>query len=356
MMRFSGWLQALPHRLTPPPFRLVRIGSAFWQSRALYVAARLDIATCLGDDAQTSDVIASRVPADRAAVYRLLRFLASLGVFEECGPRTFKNNRVSEYLRADNPRNVRAMILMHNSDAMSLPWYTQLESGIRRGETPFKLAHGQDLFAYMSAHPDFDELFSAAMDSVESLTGESFAVDFDWSRFDRVFDIGGAKGSKAVAILRRHPHLKALVVDRAEVVRAGAEHRRGREDDAVLARLDFETGNVFGDLPRAASAKDIYLLAAVLHGFDDEACIRALQNLARAAAGTGAPIAVLEAVVEETKADLFGTSSDMQMFMGTRGRERTRGEWLALLDASGVVLEEEIRLRSFASILLLRAA
>ena len=48
------------------------------------------------------------------------------------------------------------------------------------------------------------------MDSVEALTGDSFATDFDWARFDRIIDIGGSKGSKSVAILKRHPHLKAL--------------------------------------------------------------------------------------------------------------------------------------------------
>ena len=55
VMRFGAWLQALPGRLTLPPFRLVQIGSAFWQSRALHVAARLDVATRLGDEEQSTE-------------------------------------------------------------------------------------------------------------------------------------------------------------------------------------------------------------------------------------------------------------------------------------------------------------
>lgn len=86
-MKFAGWLQNIPNKVTPPPFRLMQIGSAFWQSRALCVAARLDIATVLGDERLVADEIAARVAAQPDATYRLLRMLAAMGVFEEVSPR-----------------------------------------------------------------------------------------------------------------------------------------------------------------------------------------------------------------------------------------------------------------------------
>ena len=72
-MKFGAWLQAIPNKLTPPPFRLMQIGSAFWQSRALYVAARLDVATVLGDEELDANIIATRVAATADATGRLLR-------------------------------------------------------------------------------------------------------------------------------------------------------------------------------------------------------------------------------------------------------------------------------------------
>ncbi|MGZ5587261.1 MAG: methyltransferase family protein, partial [Methylobacter sp.] len=119
LMKFSVWLQNIPNKFTPPPFRLIQIGSAFWQSRVLHVAVRLDIASALGDERLTVDVIAARVFAQPDAIYRLLRMLAAMGIFDEVSPRVFKNNALSGYLREDNPKNVRAMILMHNSLEMS---------------------------------------------------------------------------------------------------------------------------------------------------------------------------------------------------------------------------------------------
>jgi hypothetical protein len=351
-MRFGAWLQAIPNKLTPPPFRLMQISSAFWQSRALYVAARLDIATMLGDEELDSVEIATRVAANADATRRLLRMLVAMGIFEEKAPHVFRNNKLSAFLRTDNPKNVRAMILMHNSDAMSRPWYEQLEQGVRDGVPPFQLSHGEELFDYLDHHADFDKLFSEAMDNVEALTGDSFATDFDWGRFDRIIDVGGSRGAKSLAILKRHSNLTALVVDRAQVI-AEAERYWVAHRTSGVERLHFQAGDLLASIPSALSEKDIYLVSAVLHGFDDNTCITVLRNLANACGQTGARIALLEMVLPEVGADLPGASFDMQMFMGSRGRERTLKEWTSLLDRAGITLEEVVGLQSFGNILVL---
>lgn len=351
---FANWLQDIPSKVTPAPFRLLQISSAFWQSRALYVAARLDIATVLADEALTAEEIASRIRSQPDATYRLLRMLAAMGIFAEVSPRLFRNNKLSACLREGHPQNVRAMILMHNSPEMSCPWYEQLEQGVRSGDTPFELGYGQPLYAYQDAHPEFDRLFSGAMDTVAALTGDSFATDLDWSRFDRIIDIGGSKGSKSMAILKRHPHLKALVVDRAQVIQGAAQYWEQRGERTLLARMSFQAGDLLASVPQAESSKDIYLLSAVLHGFDDDTCITALRNVSSASAGMGATIAVMEMVMPDARADLASASFDMQMFMATQGRERTLAEWQQLFDRSGLVLKEVVGLQSFGKILVLQ--
>lgn len=356
LMKFANWLQKLPNKLTPPPFRLMQMGSAFWQSRVLFVAVRLDIASVLGDGQLSADNIAVRVSTQPDATYRLLRMLAAMGVFDEVVPHMFRNNALSAFLREDNPNNVRAMVLMHNTAEMSRPWLEQLEQGVRSGNVPFTLTHGLEMYAYMDSHPEFDALFTRAMDSVAALTGDSFATDFAWERFERIIDVGGSRGSKSLAILKRHPHLKALVVDRAEVIQGAAQCRAGREAPEVLSRMSFEAGDLLKSVPAATGAKDVYLLSAVLHGFDDDTCVKALNNLAAASAGTGARIVLMEMVVSESPPDLASASFDMQMFMGTRGKERTLAQWQRLFDRCGLLLEEVVSLRSIGNILVLRPA
>jgi hypothetical protein len=354
-LRVSNALLGWPNRLVPPPFRLMQIGSAFWQSRALAVAASLDLATVLADRRLGTGELAAAVNADARALGRLLRLLAAIGVFEEIEPGLWQNNKLSAPLRTDRPDSVRAIILMHNSPEMSLPWFECLEQGVRSGDVPFELVHGQGLYAYMDAHPEFDALFAGAMDRVEALAGDSFATAFDWSRFNRVIDVGGSKGSKSVAVLKRHPHLTAVVVDRPQTIADAAGYWAGRDGAVCLPRIRFEAGDVLTSVPAAVDSQDAYLLSAVLHGFDDDTCVQALRTVSGAAASaTGATIVLLELVMPDFHADLTAASFDMQMFMATKGNERTRIEWRRLFAQADVRLVEIVDLASFGKMLVLR--
>lgn len=159
LMRFANWLQQVPNKVTPPTFRLIQIGSAFWQSRALYVGTKLKLADEIGDTEKSTKLLAEALQLNENHLYRLMRMLASMGVFTETSFRTFKNSKLSSYLRKDNSKNVRSMILMHNSTEMVKPWFDSLESSIRDGGIPFEKVNGVDLFQYMDQNKEFDSLF-----------------------------------------------------------------------------------------------------------------------------------------------------------------------------------------------------
>lgn len=348
-MKLGAWLQGLPHKLVPAPFRLLQMGSAFWQSRALAVAARLDVAAVLGDEALPIDVVAQRLQVQADPLCRLLRLLAAAGVFEERGPRVFANNAVSVHLRDDHAQSVRALVLMHNSPEMSRPWYESLEAGVRTGQMPFALSHGQALWDHLGQHPGFEALFARAMDQVEALTGQHFATDLDWGQFDRVMDLGGSLGAKAQALLAHHPRLQAVVVDRAAVI------AQAQVPPGLQGRLRFEAGDLREGVPPAQGPKDIYLLSAVLHGMGDADARQVLTHLGRACAASGARVAVLELVMPEHAPDLALAAFDLQMFMGTPGRERSLTEWQALWAGTGLELQERVGLQSLGQVLVLRA-
>jgi hypothetical protein len=208
------------------------------------------------------------------------------------------------------------------------------------------------LFDYLDHHADLDSLFCEAMDSVEALTGDSFATDFDWGRFERIIDVGGSRGARSLTILKRHPALTALVVDRPQVI-AEAEQYWSTRATSGIERLSFRAGDALTTIPPAQSEKDIYLLSAVLHGFDNETCITILRNIANACGQTGARITLLEMVLPEIGVNVAAASFDMQMFMGSRGRERTLSEWTALFDHAGMTLVEVVGLQSFGNVLVL---
>lgn len=352
-MRFAITLASLPNKLVPPPFRIIQIGSAYWQSRALFVATELGVADAIGVDKMANDEIAERLNLHAGNLYRLLRMLSSIGVFEECSEQCFQNNKLSHCLRSDSPHSVREMVLLHNSPEMSRPWIEALDQALRNGEVPFVQSHGEELFDYLDHHPKFDALFTGAMESVEALTGTDYLEDFDWSRFDRLIDVGGSNGSKALTILKRHPQLRALVFDRPQVIKNAVEDWRDKIETELLARVTFRGGDMLKSIPAAHSDLDIYLFIAIFHGMGDAQADDILANL-RTACGSHHPtIAIIDCVAEAQRIDTNVANFDMQMLVGTRGRERTEAEWRVLLERSNFTLQEIVSLRTFARLLVI---
>lgn len=350
-MRFANSLATLPNKLVPAPFRLIQIGSAYWQSRALYVAAELGVADAIADETLTSDEIAKKLNLHADYLYRLMRMLASIGVFEECAERQFRNNKLSDCLRSDSPQSVRDMILLHNSPQMSHPWFESLGPAMRSGEVPFVQSHGEELFDYLDHHPEFDALFTRAMTSVEALAGTDFLDDFDWGRFERLIDVGGSSGSKSLAILKRHPALHALIFDRPQVIENAVIQSKDKIETELLTRISFAGGDMLEAIPPAQSERDIFLFFAIFHAMGDAQVAKILNNL-RTACGQYRPtIAIIDCVAQAQGIDPTVASFDMQMLIGTRGRERTEAEWRELFEKNGFALQEIVSLRTFAPLL-----
>lgn len=351
LMSIASALQNIPAQITPPPFRLMQIGSLFWQSRALYVATKLELADVLGDTEKSTQEIATVLQLHEDHLYRLMRMLGSMGIFDETAPRVFKNSKTSAFLRQDNPKNVRAMILMHNSPEMTKPWMESLEESIRDGGVPFAKVYGVDVFGYMDQHKNFDLLFSQAMDTVENLTGNLFLEDFNWGQFDHIIDVGGSKGSKALSILKSHPNLKAIVFDRPQIIEAAKTHWQGKIAADILARIDFQGGNMFESLP-AASDNALFVFAAIFHCLSDEECTAVLSNLKTVIGNTQSSVLIADAVAEEIHINPTIAAFDMQMLIGTTGRERTPSEWKQLLENSGFEIVEIMDVRTFAKFII----
>lgn len=145
------------------------------------------------------------------------------------------------------------------------------------------------------------------------------------------------------------------MVDRPQVVAEAQEFWR-TNPTAGSERLSFMAGDLREQVPAAQNAQDIFLLSAVLHALDDKDALAVLRQVAKACGTSGASIAVLDMVLPEQNPDATWVSFDMQMLVGSHGRERTDSEWLQLFEQSGLVRTELVQLQSFASIQVLKVA
>ncbi|TWX64332.1 methyltransferase [Colwellia demingiae] len=354
IMNIAYWIADLPNKLTPAPFRLMQIGSLFWQSRSLYLATKLGIADVILSEPMATKDIAKKLNLFEPNLYRLMRFLASIGIFKEVSHKVFAHNKLSLPLVRSQPNCVSDMILMHNCEEMTLPWMDAMEAGIKDGEIPFVQCHGSEMFSYMNNNKELNDLFANAMDSVESLTGLDYLQDFNWRCFDRIIDLGGSKGSKSIAILAENTTLTSVVFDRDAVTHDAKESWKNKINDQILDRITYVGGDLFSsNLPIPTSDKNLYLLIAIFHLLDDADSVALLKRITASMDGINASIAIVDAVLPETQASITQTSFDMQMLMGTKGCERTATQWHNLFEQANLELVETVAIRTFAKVMVL---
>jgi ubiquinone/menaquinone biosynthesis C-methylase UbiE len=91
-----------------------------------------------------------------------------------------------------------------------------------------------------------------------------------------LLDVGGGTGIYSIAYLRQHPDLRAIVLDRPEVLKIAAEFAT---QYGVTDRIEFLAADMFADTLPAA---DVILLSNILHDWDVPECQSLVTNCATA--------------------------------------------------------------------------
>jgi O-methyltransferase domain len=298
-------------------------------SRAVYAVAALGIADRLADGPVSCAELAAGTGADEDSLYRVLRLLAALGVFTEAPPRSFGLTILGGRLRSDAPASMRSWALLHGTVAGCQPFEHILHT-VRTGQAGFGTAHGMSLFEFLARHPADAEVFDAAMLERTAAYAPSVAAGYDFSDLRTVVDVGGGRGILLAAILRGHGHLQGTLFE-LPAVAAGAE--------AVLAaagltdRCEVVAGDFFQGVPAGA---DCYLLANVLHDWDDTRAIEILAHCRQAVTRHGRVLIIERLIPDDPAEAVPALLSDINMLVVSGGRERTNSEYGELLEAAGL--------------------
>jgi hypothetical protein len=309
-------------------------------SQALYVVAELGIADLLREGVQDTDDLARSTQSHAPTLYRIMRFLAGLGVFEEVAPRRFELTLLGAPLCSDAPRSLRSLFRFWLlRDAHWLPWGRLLET-VRTGATSFDLVHGMTLFDYYDQHPDATAgvslLEAQAMSSVTAVSGPGTASAYDFSTLGTVVDVGGSEGQLLAAILERYSQLRGILFDRpAAVSTAPALLARA----GVAVRCSIVTGSFFESVP---SDGDAYILRHILHDWSDERCL-AILRVCREALPPRARLLIVErTMLEDAQIPMDVLHADLEMLVMCGGKERTRAQYARLLTDAGFRLTNTV--------------
>jgi hypothetical protein len=316
----------------------------FVVSRALQVAAELDLADALADRPKDGDALAREVGADADTLQRLLRALASVGVFAELPDGRFTNTARSELLRRDAPGSVRGLARMHGGAPFWQAW-AGLEHSVRSGEPSFNHVHGAPVFEYLATHPESGRRFDEGMVSASRLINPAIVEAYPWGPVGTLVDVAGGVGSTLAAILRANPHLQGVLFDLPQVIERSRNHL---VEQGVAARCRTETGSFFDAIPAGA---DAYFMKHIIHDWDDDDCVRILRNC-KAAMPDHAKLLVCERVVPPGNDPSLAKTMDLVMLVLTDGgRERTEEDFRNLFARAGLRLTRVIPTRTDNSIL-----
>lgn len=323
----NAQVSASPAATMPPHVRLIQMGVAIWGARAVYAAAELGLADHLANGARSAEDLARATGTHAPSLFRLLRALASCGVVTETASGRFTTTPLGEALRDGAPGAARATIL---TIAGSWQWkaWDNFMHALQTGESGVKAAFGKDLFDFLGGEPTHSARFNEAMVGMHGAVAPAVIAAYDFSRFASIVDVGGGKGALLAAILKAHRTLRGVLFDLPET---GNDARGHLAAAGVSARCAFEAGDFFQAVP---ADHDAYVLAHVLHDWNDEQSIAILRRC-RAAIPAHGRLLIVEAVLPEGDTPHHGKLMDLLMLTVTGGVERSADQFAGLLRQSG---------------------
>jgi hypothetical protein len=336
----SGIL-SLARKLSPPFVQVLDLAAGSMNAQVIHLAAKLDLAERLKNGPRTIDELAEETGTKRDALYRLLRALSSLGIFEETADGQFDTTPVAESLQADHPTSVLPLALLIGDPIWRDPW-SNIEYSVRTGDSAFQHVYGKDFFEYLGENKDKSELFSDWMTRISNMNCPVIAQSYPFKKFKKVIDIGGGHGSLIAHILKRHPQVSGVLFDLPDVVAAATEL-----DGELASRCAVEGGDFFESVPEGG---DVYIMQQVIHDWSDDLAVKILSNC-REAMNERGRILVVDAVIRPGNDRDINKLIDLQMLLINKGgRERTEAEFGTLFDRAGLRLTKVIHTASMFSI------
>lgn len=316
----------------PPGLALYRIGVGHYFSRALALAAKLGVADLMKDRPLHFEDLAKATNTHAASLNRVMRLLASVGVFEEREGGVFALTPLADLLRTGVPGSMRSSVQLFAGVGIQDSW-KELEYCVQTGAPAFRRnSPNADAFSFIKNDPEAARIFDEAMAAFAPMTAAAIAASYDFSSFGTLVDIGGGNGSLLIGILTANPNLRGIVFDLPHA----AEKARAKLVEAGLqARCEAVAGDFFTEVPSGA---DAYIIKHVIHDWNDDRAATILRNVHRAMPPHG-KLLIAEGVyprrIDQSDAGRGAAANDVNMLVCTGGRQRSEAEFHALYSDAG---------------------
>jgi hypothetical protein len=314
-----------------PPKPLEYIYPGVVAAQAIHAAVKFRIPDLLASGPKTVAELALTCDVHEPTLERLLRALTTIEAFVKTPDGRYANSPLTELLRTDHPLSLRSEGMLLPAPFMWRPLGELCES-VRTGEPAFERQYGQSFFAYLEQHPEDAANFNRVMAQEIMWTTPPVIRAYDFSRFNRLMDVGGGHGGFLNQVLAATPDLKGTLFDQPKVVAEAKDLLKGE----AATRIEFTGGSFFEKVPLGG---DAYVLRKVIHDWDDNDARRILGNV-RTAMNSDSTLLLLEGLADSSPGP--AGMMDIMMLVFFRGRERTEKELRSLLHSAGFTVNRFI--------------
>jgi len=327
-----------------PAQQVLQVAAGYMASSCLYAAITLNVADHLASGPKTTADLAKATGANEDALYRILRLLASLGIFEEAGPRTFALNPPADLLRRDVPRSLRGMAVFL-PDPFHFRIYADIMYSLQTGKPASDHTLGMPVFQYLEQDQAYSQVFNDAMTALSAPVADAAMEAYDFSVIGTLVDVAGGHGELLISILKANPNVRGILADVGHVV-DGAKPRIASA--GLSGRMQAEVCDFFTSVPAGG---DAYMMKHIIHDWDDDGASTILRNIANAMGAKKGKVILLESVIPEGSAPDLGKFIDIEMLLLPGGRERTADEFKSLFERSGFHLTKVVPTKSPLSVI-----
>jgi O-methyltransferase domain/Dimerisation domain len=191
---------------------MMQMITGYWVSQSIYAAAKLGIAdyfTIDGKKEMNCQELAIATHTHEPSLYRLLRALASFGIFRETSPRNFVTTPLSTLLQSDTFNSLLDVSVMLGDQEHYSSW-GNIVHAIQTGNSGFDQLFGMNIFDYCQQNPEPAHIFDLAMTSFSTTEIAGVILDYDFTSIQKIVDVAGGQGALLCSILKSYPTMNSI--------------------------------------------------------------------------------------------------------------------------------------------------
>ncbi|OQP61721.1 methyltransferase [Niastella vici] len=312
--------EAIPEKKvveTLNPSKIMQVGMGYWASKVVLTAVKFELFTLLANEPSSGKKIKEKLGmhcSDRH-VYDFLDALVSLGFLQRKGlldDAIYSNAEDTDlFLDKKKPSYMGGILEMANNRLYK--FWGDLDEGLKTGlpqnEGKGKGRGNMEFFTELYKDEIRLKEFVDAMTSIQIGNFTALANKLDFSKYNTLFDVGGADGWLSIQICLKHPNIQCTTFD-LPPVEPLAKNRIAYFN--LSNRINVVSGDFLKDDFQKA---DVITMGNILHGVDEETKQKLINKAYQALNDGGALVAIENIIDNERRQNTFGLLMSLNMLI-----------------------------------------